>query len=106
MRKYPPTPLEPAPGEPPAANTKTTTTVTTVVTPVPATTAAVAGKIAPDDRPTLSAADVAETLGIGLTTALALMTHGKIKAFKIGRLRRTTPRQLREYIERTAVEAA
>lgn len=61
--------------------------------------------IPPEDRPTVTPAAIAEAVGIGETTALELLRSGTIKANKIGRFWRTTPRNLQAYIDATA-EAA
>lgn len=60
-----------------------------------------ANPIHPDDRSTVKPADVAEALGIGKTTALGLMSSGQIPSNHIGRYWLTTPRILREFMERT-----
>lgn len=49
-------------------------------------------------------AEVAEQLGVGLTTAKALIKNGDLRSVKIGRARRVPAEALREYVERLDAE--
>ncbi|MEV6116645.1 helix-turn-helix domain-containing protein [Streptomyces sp. NPDC052109] len=44
--------------------------------------------------------EVAEQLGVGLTTAKALIKSGELRSVKIGRARRVPADALREYVQR------
>lgn len=59
----------------------------------------IASRLEPDDCPSIKPKDIRDALGIGLSTALLLMTSGQIQSFRVGRFWRTTPRIFREYVE-------
>lgn len=44
--------------------------------------------------------EAAEQLGVGLTTARALIKSGELRSVKIGQLRRVPADALREYVQR------
>jgi excisionase family DNA binding protein len=48
--------------------------------------------------------EVAEQLGVGLTTAKALIKSGELRSVKIGRARRVPAEALREYVRRLDAE--
>ncbi|WP_217553071.1 helix-turn-helix domain-containing protein [Streptomyces sp. GbtcB6] len=48
--------------------------------------------------------EVAEQLGVGLTTAKALIKTGELRSVKIGRSRRVPADALREYVQRLDAE--
>jgi excisionase family DNA binding protein len=48
--------------------------------------------------------EVAEQLGVGLTTAKALIKSGELRSVKIGRARRVPADALREYVRRLDAE--
>ncbi|MFF2215029.1 helix-turn-helix domain-containing protein [Streptomyces antibioticus] len=48
--------------------------------------------------------EVAEQLGVGLTTAKALIKSGELRSVKIGRARRVPADALREYVQRLDAE--
>lgn len=48
--------------------------------------------------------EVAQQLGVGLTTARALIRSGELRSVKIGRARRIPADALREYVQRIDVE--
>ncbi|MEU6706529.1 helix-turn-helix domain-containing protein [Streptomyces wuyuanensis] len=48
--------------------------------------------------------EVAEQLGVGLTTAKALIASGELRSIKIGRSRRVPAEALHEFVRRLDVE--
>ncbi|MFC8715798.1 helix-turn-helix domain-containing protein [Kitasatospora sp. NPDC057198] len=50
------------------------------------------------------AGEVAEQLGVGLTTAKALIGSGELRSIKIGRSRRVPDDALREFVRRLDAE--
>jgi excisionase family DNA binding protein len=50
------------------------------------------------------ASEVAELLGVGLSTAKALIASGELRSVKINRSRRVPAEVLREYVQRLDVE--
>lgn len=48
--------------------------------------------------------EVAEQLGVGLTTAKALISSGELRSVKIGRSRRVPAEALQEYVQRINTE--
>lgn len=48
--------------------------------------------------------EVAEQLGVGLTTAKALIASGQLRSIKIGRARRVPAEALREFVQRLDAE--
>lgn len=51
-----------------------------------------------DDRPLLSAAEVAERLNIGTRTVWKMLKAGDIPSIKVGQLRRVRPADLDAYV--------
>ncbi|MFI0000730.1 helix-turn-helix domain-containing protein [Streptomyces globisporus] len=48
--------------------------------------------------------EVAEQLGVGITTAKALISTGQLRSVKIGRARRVSAEALHEYVRRLDTE--
>ncbi|MFE9699069.1 helix-turn-helix domain-containing protein [Streptomyces sp. NPDC006270] len=48
--------------------------------------------------------EVAEQLGVGITTAKALISTGQLRSVKIGRARRVPAEALHEYVRRLDTE--
>lgn len=48
--------------------------------------------------------EVAQQLGVGLTTAKALIKSGELRSVKIGRARRVPAEALQEYVQRLDAE--
>jgi excisionase family DNA binding protein len=48
--------------------------------------------------------EVAEQLGVGLTTAKALIASGQLRSLKIGRARRVPAEAIREFVQRLDAE--
>jgi excisionase family DNA binding protein len=48
--------------------------------------------------------EVAQQLGVGLTTAKALIKSGELRSVRIGRARRVPAEALREYVRRLEAE--